>query len=204
MLRTALVVEVSEPASIVDGWRKRTCADKPSIGVPAHVTLLFPFVPAERLDDRLLAELDALFARFDPFAVVFAQTDRFPTTLYLRPEPAQPFVGLTEAIVARYPEHPPYEGAFDEIVPHLTVAHGEPELLGVPRGGRRADPPLRVVVDEVVLLEEVEPDWRPWARRRAFGHRRSQRLGSRQEFTTETRQHPTRPTPRLRTYRATA
>ena len=76
MLRTALVVGVSEPAPIVDGWRERTCSDKPSIGVPAHVTLLFPFVPAERLDDRLLAELDALFARFDPFALVFASRGR--------------------------------------------------------------------------------------------------------------------------------
>ena len=168
MLRTALVVEVSEPAPIVDGWRERTCSDKPSIGVPAHVTLLFPFVPAERLDDRLLAELDALFARFDPFAVVFAQTDRFPTTLYLRPEPAQPFVALTEAIVARYPEHPPCEGAFDEIVPHLTVAHGEPELLDAAAADVERALPLRVVVDEVVLVEEVEPDWRRWARRRAF------------------------------------
>lgn len=33
---------------------------------------------------------------------------------------------LTESIAARWPEAPPYGGQFAEVVPHLTVAHGQP------------------------------------------------------------------------------
>ena len=30
---------------------------------------------------------------------------------------------MTTAIAERWPEAPPYGGAFDEVIPHLTVAH---------------------------------------------------------------------------------
>lgn len=165
MLRSAVIVAVPEAAAVVDGWRERTCADKPSIGVPAHVTLLFPFVPAERIDARLLGDLASLFARFAGFDVTFGRTERFPTTLYLAPEPAEPFVALTEAIVAYYPEHEPYEGQFDVVVPHLTVAHGDRETLAAAAADVEPALPLHARVTEAVLLEEVESDWGRWATR---------------------------------------
>ena len=42
--------------------------------------------------------------------------------VYLAPEPAAPFVALTEAVGAEFPGFPPYGGAFDEVVPHLTIS----------------------------------------------------------------------------------
>jgi hypothetical protein len=36
---------------------------------------------------------------------------------------------MTEALASAFPEHPPYGGQFDEIVPHATVAIGHPEAL---------------------------------------------------------------------------
>jgi hypothetical protein len=63
-LRSALIVAVPEATSTVDGWREHTCADRPSIGVPAHVTILFPFVPAPEIDVALVDDLRGLFARF--------------------------------------------------------------------------------------------------------------------------------------------
>lgn len=38
-----------------------------------------------------------------------------------RPEPEALFRELTHAVVARFPDFPPYGGAFDDVVPHLTV-----------------------------------------------------------------------------------
>ena len=60
MPRSALIVAVPEVEPLVGDWRSRY--DNATLGVPAHVTLLFPFVPAAQLDDVLLGELEALFA----------------------------------------------------------------------------------------------------------------------------------------------
>ena len=43
--------------------------------------------------------------------------------LYLAPEPDDGFRRLTEAVVQEWPEAPPYGGAYDDNIPHLTVAH---------------------------------------------------------------------------------
>ena len=109
--RTALVVEVPEAAVAVDTWRERTSPAKPSKGVPAHVTILFPFVPAAELDD-VLDDLRALFARLPSFAFELRECRHFPGVLYLAPDPPDPFVALTEAVAAAYPAYPPYEGVF--------------------------------------------------------------------------------------------
>lgn len=45
--------------------------------------------------------------------------------LYLAPTPDQPFRALTESIAKRWPQAPPYAGKFTEVIPHLTVAHGQ-------------------------------------------------------------------------------
>ena len=171
-LRTAVVVAVPEASTVVDPWRERTCADKPSIGVPPHVTLLFPFVPAARVDEGLLRDLDALFAGFATFEVTFRRTARFPSTVFLEPEPAEPFTVLTASIVARFPDYPPSEGEFDEIVPHLTVAHGDTEVLAAAAADVEPALPLAATVGAAVLLEEVEPDWGRWVTRRRFELRR--------------------------------
>jgi 2'-5' RNA ligase len=83
--------------------------------LPAHVTVLHPS-PG---DVEAIAEALAPTAAFD---VTFARLDRFPGVLWLAPEPAEPFVAMTEAMVARFPDYPPYGGTYSTIVPHLTVA----------------------------------------------------------------------------------
>lgn len=102
-LRTAVIVPVSPAAAMVDVWRERTCSDMPSSGVPAHITLVFPFVPAAELDAPTIAALTQVVGETAAFAFELRATARFPSTLSLAPEPAAPFVRLTEAIVARFP-----------------------------------------------------------------------------------------------------
>ena len=166
-LRTALIVAVPEAARAVDPWLEPTSRAKPSTGIPAHITLLFPFVPAAGIDAGLLEELRELFARFAAFPFALRRPARFPDTIYLAPEPAKPFVRLTEAIVDRYP-YPPYEGAFETIVPHLTVAHGESALLDQAENDVLPALPIESVAQEVVLLEEALPDWGRWEQRARF------------------------------------
>ena len=159
---SALVVPVPRVAQIIDGWREKTCNARPSIGVPAHVTLLFPFMPAEQIDYQVLDDLKHLFAGFEPFGFTLPRLARFPTTLYLAPEPAGPFVELTRAIAGRWPDHPPYEGAFDEIVPHLTVAQGS--RLDEAEADVAQRLPLRGRAREALLLRQTASErWEPVA-----------------------------------------
>jgi 2'-5' RNA ligase len=104
-------------------WRDRF--DPPAIlGMPAHVTVLYPFVPAEGLSERVIGRLTAMCAEQPALDVMFTRLARFPDALYLEPEPADEIRHLTLKVAELWPESPPYGGAFDEVIPHLTIAVG--------------------------------------------------------------------------------
>jgi hypothetical protein len=118
------------------------------------VTILFPFVDAGELDEPAVAELIAHFPAFD---FELDRVERFPDgTTWLRPMPSTPFVDLTAAVWQRWPERPPYGGAFDEVIPHLTISETPLDVeLQLPIAAR-----ARVVT----LIEEDEPSGRWTAR----------------------------------------
>jgi hypothetical protein len=140
----ALVVPFPDLAEAVDELRERTCVSKPSHGVPPHVTLLTPCP-----DDA--AAIEEELAPFPPFDVSFVALDRFPGTLWLAPDPPGPFREMTEALVARFPEHQPYGGMFARIVPHLTVAQADLDEAAAALEPRL---PLRSRAASAVLLRE--------------------------------------------------
>jgi 2'-5' RNA ligase len=150
----ALVVPFEGLAPVVDGLRERSCESKPSHGMPPHVTLLVP-APG---DIEAIAEVLFAFAAFD---VVFARLERFPGTLWLAPEPAQTFAGMIEALLERFPDYPPYGGAFREIVPHLTVAQSE---LDQAASELRPWLPVSTRAERAVLFERAQAvHWRELA-----------------------------------------
>ncbi|MFB4275345.1 MULTISPECIES: 2'-5' RNA ligase family protein [unclassified Nonomuraea] len=139
---TALIVKVPEAEPLVRRWRKR------EIGIMAHVTVLVPFLHVSRVDEGVRRELGALFARQPAVDVSFHRIGRFPDVVYLAPDPAGPFVRLTEDVVARWPEAPPYGGLHDAIVPHLTLGHG----VAVDEAAAAAALPLAARVTGVSML----------------------------------------------------
>jgi 2'-5' RNA ligase len=158
MRKSAVVIEVPQAAPLVDHWRRQYTEDAP-LGVPAHVTLLTPWVPAEQIDEHAEERLAGLLREADAFDFVLRRTARFREgpLLYLPPEPPEPFVGLTEAIAAEWPEHPPYEGAHEVVIPHLTVAESnDEELLGRIVADVEPKLPVRKHVREAQLYAEDE------------------------------------------------
>jgi len=154
--RTALIVEVPEAEPVVGELRLQHDRSA-ALGVPAHITILFPFADAAAVDEDALAQL---FGRFPAFDFTLDRVERFDTGIvWLHPEPSFRFVDLTAAIAERWPEHPPYEGEFDEPIPHLTVSETpidfQPAL------------PIAARAHEVTLIEEDESTGR-WSRRRSF------------------------------------
>jgi hypothetical protein len=86
----------------------------------------------------------------------FARTRWFgQDVLWLDPEPAQPFRQLTAAVWRAFPQHPPYGGAYDDVVPHLTIAEQRladmPALLAVERVVQ-SGLPLVARIERVLLI----------------------------------------------------
>ncbi len=152
--RGGLIVPVPEAEAVVQGWRARFAPDA-ALGVPAHVTLLFPFHTLDQLDADGLADLRALFAGTPSIRARFASVGRFPEVVYLEPEPPAWFVALTRALSARFGLLP-YGGLHQEIVPHLTVAqHADQAVLAAVAQALPAVLPIMTRVREVWLMEET-------------------------------------------------
>lgn len=69
------------------------------------------------------------------------------------------------AIAKRFPDFPPYRGAYTNIVPHLTVAHGNHEQLNAiaPQlhDSLQLTNGLRARCDELLLIENLSGRWQP-------------------------------------------
>jgi 2'-5' RNA ligase len=157
--QTALVVPVPEAEPSVRAWRNRY-DPAARAGVPAHVTVLFPFLHASLVDAGTCAVLDEMFGRHPSFDVRFEECGRFPGVLYLVPVPDGPFRRLTEAVVERWPQTPPYGGKY-EPHPHLTIAQGQDDtVLDRLEADLRPGLPFTARIPTVDLVAYDGTDWR--------------------------------------------
>jgi 2'-5' RNA ligase len=156
---------------LVGEWRARY--DTQFVDNPAHVTVLFPWIPPASLTEADLDSVGELAKSWQPFEVSFTRFGRFQDAdvHYLAPEPADPFLALTEDLCAVWPEYPPYEGAFAEVVPHLTVStSADAEQAAEFRSVITALLPVRTIARELTAVEVLDGRCRV---------RRSFRLGGR-------------------------
>ena len=160
---TALICRVPEAERYIARYRDRY---DPSArrNVPAHVTILYPFMPPTEIDPGVLERLRGIARAVPRFDYRLARTERFPVALYLAPDPGGSYAALTDAVFRAFPDYPPFEGKFDTVVPHVTVAHGDEPLLceidvelriSLPAGG------IPARCDELVLIENTSGRWEP-------------------------------------------
>jgi hypothetical protein len=167
---SALVILAPEAEALVRSFRDQYDPSAAE-GMPAHITVLYPFKPPYELTPSSLTALQSLFTRFSPFAFSLVELRRFPDVLYLAPTPEEPFKELTRVVVEHFPETPPYGGAFAEIIPHLTVAQLADQArlndLGVEVGAiARAHLPVQVRTTEVALMDNAQGRWQVRAKLR--------------------------------------
>jgi hypothetical protein len=165
-IESALIIAVPEAEPLVKALREKFDPSAPA-GVPAHVTILYPFVPPSEITPAVVAELRQFFASFAAFDFVLPELRRFPTVLYLAPAPAEPFKALIHAVVERYPDYLPYGGAFpvSEVIPHLTIADVDEaaQLEDIEREFRQrhgAQLPVQAKASEVLLIENTSGRWK--------------------------------------------
>jgi 2'-5' RNA ligase len=163
-METALAVPIPQIQPLVGLVRREHTPDGAE-GMPAHVTLLYPFADTEVLVAARLSRVREVVGRFSRFEVELTSVGHFHqregTILWISVEPPHPLVVLTEALVTEFPEHPAYGGKFDSIVPHLTVAVSA-DLDVLDRIGKQIalGLPIRAPIEKVGLYEHATTGWR--------------------------------------------
>lgn len=167
--RSGLVC-VIEPADPIFERLRRENDPHAIAGVPAHVTCLAPFVPPRLIDAEVLGTLGDVAAVFEGFPVLFPDVREFPGVVWLRPEPEVRFRALTQRLAAAFPDYPPYEGAFPDPQPHMTVGMDlDPRTQAELRQqvDREVAPRLpfgAVVASMSLLILDLDGTWREEAR----------------------------------------
>lgn len=173
---TAIIVPVPAAEAAVGPYR-RVLDPSASWGVPAHVTVLYPFVPPDSITENVIEDVRTCLATVDAFACTFARVEWFRRdVVWLAPDPDEPFRTLTERVWRQFPRYPPYAGAYAELIPHLTVGStggsaggsaGTGDIAAMERAATdiRATLPIQAQVDRVLLIAGTDaPDsWHPVA-----------------------------------------
>jgi len=163
--QTAVIVPVGRAESVVQQHRQRLDVAA-SWGVPAHVTIVYPFVPPAEVTGHVIARLASAVSRTASFECVFGACDWFgDEVLWLAPDPTKPFRDLTAAVVEQFPDHKPYGGLHDVIVPHLTVgesARGSLTELKAAEADVLTGLPFTAHIDHVLLIagSDQRDSWR--------------------------------------------
>ncbi|MDQ6837252.1 MAG: 2'-5' RNA ligase family protein [Actinomycetota bacterium] len=157
---SAVLVPVPEADAAVGCWR-RGLDPMATAGVPAHITLIVPWLAPEQIGDGELARLQAVVTKTASFAFALRSVERFGRrVLWLAPDPAQPFLDLTLALAEEF-NTPPWGGEFDEVVPHLTIAHsiGDAELAATATALGRDLPVVCWAAEVLVMVGDGTRWW---------------------------------------------
>jgi 2'-5' RNA ligase len=161
--QSVLVILVPEAEPLVGPFRSKYDSSA-SDGIPAHITINYPFRSIE--EDRLGAidNLKDLFSKHQTFEYSLIAARQFPGVLYLEPFPDRPLMNLIHAVTERFPKSPPYGGMYKKVVPHLTVAAVEDKET-MEKISRHFDAacmeklPIQATANEIWLMDNRSGMW---------------------------------------------
>jgi 2'-5' RNA ligase len=158
-MTSAVIIRAALPPAL-ERLRLASVADA-ARGVPAHLTLLYPFVAWDSLDASVARRVAEIAAAHEPFAYTLTGAARWHDTVYVAVEPVEPFVVLQADLAGTFPDYPIYGAPADfAFVPHVTVAEGravnDAETIRTPAW---SDLPARRTAD---ALEVIATDGGPW------------------------------------------
>lgn len=169
--RSAIVVPIRLPQPLRALMLRESATAR--LGIPAHVTLLFPFVAAPSIRPDVLSSVARVIGGAAAFDMAFRRVRRFEPgegapngVVWLAPEPATPFVSLIDRLWRAFPEYPPYGGVFDEVIPHVTIADDDATRMDANEAEAARHLPFRRQVSSIALIVEGA-DGR-WRTRRRF------------------------------------
>jgi len=157
--RSAVILPVRLPPALEELRRRRV--PNARLGVPSHVTLLYPFVPADEIEPADVVRLRDRLQMQPPFAYRLERVGRWPDAIYLAPEPETSFDALAAALAADWPRYPLY-GTGEPFAAHVTIAEpGSDETeRAVVVVARAVLPAARRATQAVLLAETASGRWR--------------------------------------------
>jgi len=161
-LQSALLLTVPAAEAAVGAHRARLDASARD-GVPAHLTVLYPFLPPAEIGPGVLAELSRLFAGMSRFYFTLDRVRWFgESVVWLGPSDESPFRALTMLASATYPSCSPYGGVYEDVVPHLTLGHLG-SLTELRAAAEAVQPllPIATEATEVTLMAGPDPGRQP-------------------------------------------
>src|SRR5437016_12785835 len=162
---SALIIPIPEVEPVVGPlrWQHDEAA---RLGVPAHITLLYPFCRPQEISGQIKS-LQDFCTSIEAFPFSFTEVRRFPATAYLHPDKSETFAQIIRMLMKMWPDCKPYRGAFLEIVPHLTVADRvDMETLSAVEDSLRQHLPIECVAKEICLL--TSDDAGIWSTKSSF------------------------------------
>jgi hypothetical protein len=150
---SALLVPV--PAAEAAVGRHRARLDRSAReGVPAHITVLYPFLPLAEVTDEVVESVRALMAGIEAFDFTLDRVSWFGgDVVWLGPRDPAPFRSLADKAFAAFPSCPPYGGQYDDVVPHLTVGDlGGEDALRQAAAEVSGHLPIATRATEVILM----------------------------------------------------
>jgi 2'-5' RNA ligase len=148
---TALILRVALPPRL-EALRMRSVPEAVA-GLPAHVTVAFPFAAADAIDETVVALVAEVAARRAPWTMRLVERRRWSDAVYAAIDPEAPAVELQADLTTAFPSLPIYGGTIDVFVPHVTIAEGravdDPAVDADPGWG---DLPVTQAVSEVELI----------------------------------------------------
>ena len=167
MAATAIVVPFDDLDAVV-GTHRRVLTTDGGDGMPAHVTLIYPFADDAALGDHETGRVRAALGAFSRFDVTFRRFGRFdaqPPVLYLDPEPGAPFVGMIAALEREFPAFPSFGGIHETVIPHLTIAQtGDAPAMQGAKDDVASHLPIQTRVTAVTVMAHLAAGWRPLER----------------------------------------
>ena len=156
--RCAVIMRARLPLTL-ERWRRR-CVANAVDGVPAHATLLYPFIAPERLDETVRRMLANVAARHAPIRHAHVGPATWPGVVYLALDPVHPAAELQADLADAFPEFPIYGPGFDQdFVPHVTIAEGG-QCVPLDDPAWRSAPQRTVVSALEVIARPVDGRWR--------------------------------------------
>ncbi len=120
-LTTTIMIGAPHEIQAIAAPTLRQYAFETLIRVPAHITVLYPFVPFEQLDSACVTLRD-LCAEIAPFDITMKGYNSFPDIVYMEPQDDTLIRALCQKVFSAFPDCPPYRGIHgNEPTPHMTV-----------------------------------------------------------------------------------
>ncbi len=163
LFQSALIIPVPEAEPLVSDLRNRFDPSA-SAGVPAHITINYPFLQNAADDPGVVSLLASRFSDHRSFSYSLTHVERFPGIVYLVPSPDHPFFELIQAVAELFPQSPPSGGSIDKVTPHLTVAASDDlKILEAARehlvAACEGKLPIQACASEIALLDNRSGLW---------------------------------------------